>query len=142
MKLQRIFFIPLLVITISSCSTYQIGIESFEKQFKDHDPAQLNRVTTQTPSWGTIEYQTNSADTIFCIDKHKNIKKIKKSPSLEIRITEKNKKRTIFYADQVFVRDSLICGEKSRILNRSKCIPLKNVKLIEIQEGHKNYRYK
>lgn len=137
-----ILFTSILTIILSSCSTYQIPLDSFEEQFRDNDPAQLNRVTTKTPAWGTIEYQTNKADVIFCVDKNNKSKILKKSPSLEIRITEKSKKKTVFYADQVFVRDSLICGERSRIINSNKCIPLKNVKLIEIQDGHKNYKYK
>lgn len=126
----------------SSCATYEIPLDSFEQQFKDRDPAKLNTVSTRSPYGTVTNYQTNSVDSIYCVDKQNNVKKLKKSPSLEMRITEKNKKKTIFYADQVFVRDSLVCGEKSRILNLNKCIPLKNIEKVEIQDGHKDYKYK
>lgn len=142
MKLQIVFSLFFLLITISSCSTYQIPVDSFAEQFKDRDPAQLNKVSTLSPFGGTSNYTTNSVEEILCVDKNNNIKKLKKSPSLEIRVTKKNKKRTIFYADQVFVRDSLVCGLKSRILDVKDCIELKDIVLIEIQDGHKNYKYK
>lgn len=142
MKTLRFFLVPIIAITISSCSTYQIPLDSFEEQFKDRDPARLNITSTRSP-FGTIAtYQTNIIDSISCTDKHNNVRTLKKIPSLELRITEKNNKKTIFYADQVFVRDSIVCGEKSRIINMNKCIPLHNIKKVEIQDGHKAYKYK
>jgi len=63
------------------------------------------------------------------------------SPLIEIRFIENTNKRTIFYFNGVFLQDSLFFGEMPRFLRVSKGISLSNVKLIEDQDGNKNFRY-
>jgi hypothetical protein len=66
---------------------------------------------------------------------------LKNSPSIEIRFTENDNKRTIYYFDRVQVQDTLIIGDRSRFLGLRKGISINNVKLIEVQDGHKNFKY-
>ena len=65
----------------------------------------------------------------------------KNSPSIEVRFTDKNNKRTIFYFDRIFLKDTLIVGDISRFLSGLKTLSINNIKLIEVQDGHKNFKY-
>jgi hypothetical protein len=87
------------------------------------------------------EYMANPIDYINCVDKNNNPYKLKNSPSIEIRFTEKNNKRTVFYFDKIYLQDTLIIGDRSRFIGLSKGISINNVKLIEIQDGHKDFIY-
>lgn len=136
------FLIIIIVTLLSSCATYQIPIESFKYQMKDVSYDDLKIVNIKYP-WGTI-YQdlANQLDSIKCIDKNNNIKKIKNKPSIEIRITDKRNRKTIFYFDTIYLSDSLVVGQQSRFMSIPKSIPLKNIIKIEIQYGHKKFSYK
>jgi hypothetical protein len=103
----------LIAILCASCKTYYIPIESFKDQMKD----------------------------IKCVDKENKPFELKNSPSIEVRITDKNNKRTYLYFDQMYVQDSILKGDGSRFIYYPKQIPLKNIKLIEIQDGHKKFKY-
>ncbi len=58
-----------------------------------------------------------------------------------MRITENDNKRTIFYFDKVYLQDSMLIGDRSRFLYLPKAIPIDKVKMIEVQDGHKNFKY-
>ena len=75
------------------------------------------------------------------MDKKNNPFELKNSPSIEIRFTNNNNKRTIYYFDRVFLQDTLIIGDMSRFIRYRKGISINDVKLIEIQDGHKNFKY-
>lgn len=75
------------------------------------------------------------------MDKDNNPFELKNSPSIEIRFTEQNNKRTVYYFDRVFLQDTLIIGDMSRFIHYRKGISINNVKLIEVQDGHKNFKY-
>lgn len=111
------------------------------EQFTGIDSTKLRLVNTLGPSGKVSEYYANPLDYIKCIDKKNIPVELKNSPSIEIRFTENNNKRTIFYFDRVFLQDSLVFGEMARFVRISKGIPLGNVKLIEVQDGHKNFSY-
>ncbi len=130
----------LLLFTIS-CKTYYIPVQSFKEQFNGIDSTKLRLVNTRGPAGGVAAYFANPIDYIKCIDKNNMPFELKNSPSIEIRFTENTNKRTIFYFDRVFLQDSLVFGEMSRLIRVRKGIPLGNVKLIEVQDGHKNFRY-
>ncbi len=88
-----------------------------------------------------ISYKTYPIEYIKCVDKNNNPIELKNRPSIEIRFTDKNNKRTIFYFDQIYVQDSIVIGDGSRFINHQKAIPIENIKLIEVQDGHKNFKY-
>jgi len=141
MKVVNKWIIIFVAIVFSGCKTYYIPIDSFNEQFKDIDSVELKTVHTKGPMGDIVDYKTYPIDRIKCFDKNNNPVELVNNPSIEIRITEKNNRRTVFYLDQIFVQDSMIIGDGSRFIHYSKTIPIDNVKLIEVQDGHKNFKY-
>ncbi len=136
-----ILILLFLSMVLNACKTYLIPVQSFKEQFNGIDSAKLRLVKTRGPAGDVVEYLANPVDYIKCVDKSDMPYELKISPSIEIRFTEKNNKRTIFYFDRVFMQDTLIIGEMSRFVRFRKGISINNVKLIEVQDGHKNFRY-
>ena len=137
-KTSFFFIFPLI---FSGCKTYFIPVDSFTEQMKDIDSVELKTVYTKGPMGDVVSYQTYPIDYIKCVDKNNNPVKLKNSPSIEIRFTDKNNKRTYFYFDQIYIQDSTVIGEGSRFIDYQKQIPLKEIQLIEIQDGRKKFKY-
>ena len=126
---------------LTSCKTYYIPIASFKEQMKDVATVELRTVNTRGPMGDVVSYKTYPIDFIHCVDKNDNPVELKNSPSIEIRFTEKNKKRTIFYFDQLYVQNSMVIGDRSRFIYFRKAIPIDNIALIEVQDGRKQFKY-
>lgn len=127
--------------------TYYIPVESFKQQFEGIDSSKLQFVSITMPQPGSFtttssSYLANPIYTIICFDKDNNKTELISSPSIEMRITENSKKRTIFYFDTVYIENSRVVGSRSRFLSLKKAIPLENIKLIEVQDGGKRFSYK
>jgi len=131
----------LIAILCASCKTYYIPIESFKEQMKDINSVELRTVNTRGPMGDVVSYKTYPIDYIKCVDKENKPFELKNSPSIEVRITDINNKRTYLYFDQMYVQDSILKGDGSRFIYYPKQIPLKNIKLIEVQDGHKKFKY-
>lgn len=130
------------LIFLSSCKTFYIPADSFKQQFANINSASLKEVTTLGPVGDKVKYLTFPMDYINCVDKKGNPVKLKVSPSLEIRFTDINNKKTIFYFDLISVDDNFVSGVQSRFITSiKKKIPLNTVKKIEIQDGKKNFKY-
>ena len=129
------------LIGLFSCKTYYIPVESFKTQFKGIDSTKLKIVHTRGPMGDVVDYYANPISFIKCVDKDNNPFELMNSPSIEIRFTENNNKRTIYYFDRIYLRDTMIIGDMSRFINYRKAISINNVKLIEVQDGHKNFQY-
>lgn len=41
----------------------------------------------------------------------------------------------------MYVEDSVLKGDGSRFIYYKKEVPIKDIKLIEVQDGHKNFKY-
>ena len=137
-----LLFIILAFSIFLGCATYYIPMESFKQQFAGIDSTKLRQVTTEGPLWDSYTYLANPIDTIHCVDGNNRPFTLLNSPSIEIRFTERDDSRTIFYFDQVYIQDTLIVGAKSRFISALRgAIPINNVKLIEVQDGKKNFRY-
>jgi hypothetical protein len=134
-------FLFLIFLGFISCKTYYIPIESFKEQFNGIDSTKLRIVNTRGPAGDIAQYPANPIEYIKCVDKDNNPFELKNSPSIEIRFTEQNNKRTVYYFDRVFLQDTLIIGDMSRFIHYRKGISINNVKLIEVQDGHKNFKY-
>jgi len=134
-------FLFLLFLGLISCKTYYIPFESFKEQFNGIDSTKLKIVNTRGPAGDIAQYPANPIEYIKCVDKDNNPFELKNSPSIEIRFTEQNNKRTVYYFDRVFLQDTLIIGDMSRFIHYRKGISINNVKLIEVQDGHKNFKY-
>lgn len=130
-----------LTLIISSCKMYYIPVDSFKQQMPSIETVNLKQVTTKDP-WGHKEtYSTYPIDSIKCFDKDGTTYKLKNSPSIEIRFTYDDNRRTTFYFDRIWVVKDSVTGIRSHFLIMKKSIPLNTVKLIEVQDGHKKYRY-
>ena len=140
-KYMKIGILLLLLFGITSCKTYYIPVASFKEQFNNIDYKNYRIVKTREPMGDIVEYPANPIDFIKCVDKNGNPTVLKNSPSIEIRFTEMNNKRTIYYFDRVFLHDTLIIGDMSRFIILNKGISISNVKKIEVQDGHKNFKY-
>jgi len=138
---KKIWIYLFVIFGLASCKTYYIPLDSFKEQIKDIDSVVLRTVYTRGPMGDVVEYKTYPIDNIKCVDKDNNPAELKNSPSIEIRFTEKNNKRTIFYFDQIYVQDSMIIGDGSRFMQYQKSIPIDSLKLIELQDGKKNFKY-
>lgn len=134
-------FLFLIFLSLISCKTYYIPVESFKEQFNGIDSTKLKIVNTRGPAGDIAQYLANPIEYIKCVDKDNNPFEFKNSPSIEIRFTEQNNKRTVYYFDRVFLQDTLIIGDMSRFIHYRKGISINNVKLIEVQDGHKNFKY-
>lgn len=130
------------VFLFTSCTTYLIPIESFEEQFQNVNESSREEVKVRTPYYEiSTKYLANTINNITCFDKNNNSIILKNSPSIQIRITEKNEKKTIFYFDRVYLENSIVYGDKSRIPGFEKGIPLDSILKIEIQDEKKNFKY-
>jgi hypothetical protein len=131
-----------LIFFLSSCKTYYIPVDSFKQQFADMDSSNLKEVTTRGPMGDKVKYKTFPIDFIKCVDKSGNPVELKNSPSLEIRFTDTNNKKTIFYFDLISVDETYVSGVQSRFITSiKKKIPLNTIKTIEIQDGKKKFSY-
>ncbi len=136
------FALSLMIITLGffSCKTYYIPLDSFKKQFEGLNPSR--EVIVRGPGGGTEKYMTYPISTISCVDKNGQVVELKNSPSLEIRFSYGDKRHTIFYFDLMRINDTSLSGGRSRFMpSLKKTIPLNAIKKIEIQDGHKKYRY-
>ena len=131
-----------LLFFISSCKTYYIPLDSFKKQFANIDTSKYKEVTIRGPIGDKVKYKTAPIDFIKCVDKKGNDVELKNSPSLEIRFTDNNNKKTIFYFDLISVEETFVSGVQSRFITSiRKTIPLNTIKTIEIQDGKKKFSY-
>ena len=143
---MRYISVVLLLFCFAGCATYYIPLESFKHQFSEIDTTKLRNVKINVPvivnSLATSIYPANPIDTIDCVDDNNKPIRLANSPSIEVRFTEKNDAHTIFYFDTIYLQDSLIVGAKSRFLPALRdAIPINSVKLIEVQDGKKDFHY-
>ncbi|GAP71366.1 hypothetical protein SAMD00024442_11_26 [Candidatus Symbiothrix dinenymphae] len=133
----------LILVLMTSCSTYYIPLDSFKQQFADIDSTKFKDVEVKGPTYLTYHYKANPITTIQCVDKDGNSHQIINSPSIEIRFTYGHKnKRTIFYFDRIYVGQNAVRGVESRFVESIRnTIPLDSITKIEIQDGHKKFSY-
>jgi hypothetical protein len=121
---------------LSSCKTYFIPIEIFKQQFANLDSSQFKEVETRGPIGDKVKYKTYPMDFISCVDNKGQSFHLQMSPSIEIRFTDTNNKKTVMYLDLMRVNDEYVSGSESRIISSvRRTIPLKTIKKIEIQDG-------
>ncbi len=145
---MRFLIYIILLYGIVSCSTYTIPVQSFKQQFKNIDTSNFRLVEINVPlgtSYAYSEfkslYPANPIDTIKCFDDNKQIN-LANGPSIEIRFTDNNDESEIFYFDTVYLKDSLIIGAYSRYFPTLRdTLNFNKVKLIEVQDGKKNFYY-
>lgn len=105
------------------------------------DESHLKSVSTRGPVGNLAPYRANRIIMIECVDKHGNRVRLPNGPSIEARITTMNGKRTVLYFDRMYLQNDTLVGYRSRFLGLPKKIPLSDIVLIEVQDGHKNFHY-
>lgn len=143
MKLVYIVSLTMLIPLTMSCTTFYLTTDSLRDQFSGIDSTELITVTVRGPLGERHNYLANPINSIICTDKNGQPAHLNNSPSIEMRVTTMNGKRTIFYFDRILVTDSVMYGVQSRFLPSAfkKKIALKDVKKIEVQDGKKNFEY-
>ncbi|MFD2147780.1 hypothetical protein [Mucilaginibacter antarcticus] len=130
------------VLLITSCKTYYIPVESFKQQLESPAAVLTKQVTTRLPYGFRETYRAMSIDFIKCFDKDGNEVSLKNSPSVEIRFTDNDNRKTVFYFDRLSLKGDTITGGQSRFISSmTKSIPLSKVKLIEIQNAKRGLKY-
>lgn len=142
--IHRIVFpvFALVVLTLSSCKTYIIPMESFRQQFFQVDSAYFNKAYPQLTG-RKYTYLVNRWDTIHCEDKHHRPAILLNGPSIEMRLTYgPDNRRTVIYFDTMYLTDSTLSGVRSRFLpSLRSTILLNSITKIEVQDGHKQIHY-
>jgi hypothetical protein len=142
MTIKNLGLLLTILTLTTSCSTYYLTTDSLRNQFSGVDSTKLRAVTVRGPIGERYNYLANPINEIECADKNGNPSRLTNSPSVEMRVTQTNGKRTIFYFDRIFVTDSTLTGIQSRFISSiNKTIKLKDIKKIEIQDGKKNFDY-
>lgn len=140
--IKRFFYVSLTLILFASCKNYYIPIENLKGQFANIDSTKLKQVLVRGPIGEHYKYLANPIDSIECFDKNGNPFRLKNSPSIEMRVTGTNGKRTIIYFDRTLIIKSKLYGIRSRFIpSIDTKIELDNIKKIEIQDGKKNFKY-
>jgi hypothetical protein len=145
MNWKKLFTISIVIglLTLISCKTYYIPTSSLIEQFRDIDSTDFKKVWVAGPTGDSYSYLANPIENIKCIDKNNNPVELANSPSIEMRVTQNNGKKTIFYFDRIYLDDSLLYGIRSRFIpSIDKTIPLENIVKTEVQDGKKNFKYK
>jgi hypothetical protein len=138
----KIGFLPILTVSLLACTTYFIPVDSLRSQFAGIDSTKLVNVVIRGPVGERYNYLANPIRTINCIDKQNNPAGLNNSPSIEMRVTDTNNKKTIFYFDRIYVSKTHLYGVQSRFISSiTKTIPLKDITKIEVQDGKKNFKY-
>ncbi|MEL1239901.1 hypothetical protein [Flavobacterium flavipallidum] len=121
-----------------SCKTYTVTPESFKSQFGNID----YDLSTSKSISGSIYYNGFQIKKINVIDKNGETQILHNGPSLEMRVTLNNGKRSHFYFDSMRLKNDTITGYKARLLPwMTVKIPFSEVVKIEIQESGKRIKY-
>jgi hypothetical protein len=144
--MNKIFFkiaiLFVLAATLCSCATYLIPVDNLRAQFAGIDSTDFVNVSVRGPVGDRYHYLANPLRIINCFDKKNNPAELINSPSIEIRITNRDNKKAIFYFDRIFVSETSLYGVQSRFIpSITKKIPLSDIKKIEVQDGKKNFKY-
>lgn len=132
------FLTTLVVLLITSCSTYYLTSYSLKGQLEKIDPNKIEDnydfrlgVLGVALKGGKNFY--NGIESIKCTDKNGKEKIVKVNTNTGIRLTDNNDKKETLYFDSVFLRDSLLYGSKSHFLTLPVALNINKLKKIEIQ---------
>ncbi|PZR23200.1 MAG: hypothetical protein DI539_03680 [Flavobacterium psychrophilum] len=140
--MNKVLALFAIMVFATSCSTYTVTPESLKAQFLAADP-QIDDVKINDPLFhpSKINYSANRIKKIAVTDKQGLTSHLDNSPSIEMRITQKNGKRFVVYFDTVELRNDTLSGSRSRYLGMPKKIPFDSIAKIELQDGGKDYHY-
>ena len=140
MKRQFVIYL-LFTVTFSACKTYQLPLGELVSQMRSAQPKELNVTHSATP-FASSHYTGNGITQLACYDKKGNKTTLPITPAVEMRITDTNGKKHIFYFDTVTLEDSILTGKNSRILSTKRSMNIGAMRKVEVQNGGKAYHYK
>jgi hypothetical protein len=141
--MRSLISLCIIVALLSSCKTYIIPKDMLVDQLGSIDSTRLVTRYLKGSVIGGFGYLANPIVEIKCVDKSGQPQTLTNSPSIEMRVTRTNGKRTIFYFDRTLIQDNYLIGIRSRFApSVDAAILLDDIELIEIQDGKKDFRYK
>ncbi len=141
---KRLVYLAMPVLMCSllcSCATYHLAPGDLVNQIRAAHQNELN-VTHSSPMIPSQRYNGNGVKELICYDKHEKKTSLRITPAIEMRITDTNGHRHIFYFDTVNLEDSVLVGMNSRILSTKRRLSIANMRKVEVQNGGKAYQYK
>jgi hypothetical protein len=127
--MKNIFTTSIFLSLLLSCSSYNIGKESFINQLKE------NQVIDETKNVSSLgkSYPSNHLKKIQCIDKKGNSVFLLPDKNVNFVIETNDSKSTTLYYDTAILDKDTIYGLRSRILGGLRKIPIKEIKTIKIK---------
>ena len=115
--MKKTIALLLLAVLTYSCATYTITPEKFKQQFTAADTiSKAAKINNPLLPLSNITYKANNIKGITVVDKKGMNMYLENSPSLEMRITQKNGKRRVVYFDTVELRNDTLYGGGSRFV--------------------------
>jgi hypothetical protein len=130
-----------IALALSACKTYRLPPNELVSQMRAAQPKELHVTHSATP-FASSQYTGNGITELTCYDKKGNKTTLPITPAVEMRITDTNGKKHLFYFDTVTLEDSVLAGKNSRILSTKRRMNIGAMKKVEVQNGGKAYRYK
>jgi hypothetical protein len=121
---------------------YTISLESFKEQFGNMMDLEWKEVKVKNPNGMINKYKTFPIEIIKCKNDDGKEVLLKIKPSIEMRITYSNNKKSVFYLDRIRVENNTVFGHQSRFFRFiTKEIHFREISKIEIQDGKKQFKY-
>ncbi|WNM18981.1 hypothetical protein [Flavobacterium capsici] len=121
---------------------YTISLQSFKEQFGNMMEMEWKEVKVKSPDGMISKYKTFPINEIRCKNDEGKEVILKIKPSIEMRVTYSNNKKSVFYFDKIKVENNTISGSQSRIFGFiTKEIHFRDITKIEIQDGRKQFKY-
>ena len=131
----------LIVLCFNSCATYQIPVESLKLQFEGIDSSKLIQVVSLNHRRDEYSFLINPIKILKCLDNDNNPMIIRTNPKLIMIVTDKNKNKTEFSFDRVFVSKSFLYGKSVFINEILIAIPLKDITRVDIRDDRRKFEY-
>jgi hypothetical protein len=129
------FFLIILLLFISSCTTYHISTQSLLNQLADTQKEKKLNMLFVFPFFFPGVVTGNTLRQVKVLDKNEKECVIPVTNHTGVRITKKDGKRKTFYFDTLIIRDSTITGKNDHFLGINiKPINLNNIEKIELQK--------
>jgi hypothetical protein len=136
---KYIILMNLMMLLLTSCSTYYMTSSSLKEQLQKIDPNKIEdsydfRLGLVGVALKGGENFYNGIESVKCTDKNGNEKNLKITTNTGIRLTDSTGRKQTLYFDSLFLRDSLIYGSKSHFITLPvDPMNIDNLEKIEIQ---------
>lgn len=124
----------LIMLCFLSCKTYTVTPENFKKQVIENEGN-----TIELSKFKNTLYELDQLKFLTVYDKKGEVFQMQNSPSVEMRVTLKNKKRKIFYLNTLTLNNDTLSGYTSMILGLKNKVAFNDITKIEVQDGGKKF---